>query len=84
MIFHTRDYPITELFDYVFAYSMVLASFWCFIIRFVQISTDHVIIINSNIFQQNSLWKIEKNYWFCNSNLCSIFPKSFYLFESKL
>lgn len=33
MVFHSRDYAITELFDYVFAYSMILASFWCFIIR---------------------------------------------------
>lgn len=33
IVFHTRDYPITELFDYVFAYSMVLASFYCMIIR---------------------------------------------------
>lgn len=32
-VFHTRDFPITELFDYVFAYSMVLASFWCMLIR---------------------------------------------------
>ena len=32
-VFHARDYPITELFDYVFAYSMVLASFWCMVLR---------------------------------------------------
>lgn len=35
MVFHARDYPLTELFDYVFAYSMVLASFWCMTVRFV-------------------------------------------------
>lgn len=33
-VFHARDFPLTELFDYVFAYSMVLASFWCMIIRY--------------------------------------------------
>lgn len=33
MVFHARDYPMTELFDYVFAYSMVLASFWCMLVR---------------------------------------------------
>jgi hypothetical protein len=33
IIFHARDFPVTELFDYVFAYSMVLASFYCMIIR---------------------------------------------------
>lgn len=33
-VFHTRDFPMTELFDYVFAYSMVLATFWCMIIRY--------------------------------------------------
>lgn len=33
MVFHARDLPLTELFDYVFAYSMVLASFWCMVIR---------------------------------------------------
>ncbi|CAO1303095.1 unnamed protein product [Diamesa hyperborea] len=35
IVFHTRDYPITELFDYVFAYSMVLSSFCCMIIRMI-------------------------------------------------
>ncbi|KAG5678597.1 hypothetical protein PVAND_008258 [Polypedilum vanderplanki] len=34
-IFHTRDFPTTELFDYVFAYSMVLASFWAMVIRII-------------------------------------------------
>lgn len=33
MVFHARDLPLTELFDYVFAYLMVLASFWCMVIR---------------------------------------------------
>jgi hypothetical protein len=33
MIFHARDFPLTELLDYVFAYSMVLASAVCMIIR---------------------------------------------------
>jgi post-GPI attachment to proteins factor 3 len=33
MVFHARDFPLTELFDYVFAYSMVLASFWCMVKR---------------------------------------------------
>lgn len=37
IVFHTRDFPITELFDYVFAYSMVLASFYCMIIRWNKI-----------------------------------------------
>lgn len=35
MVFHARDFPVTELFDYVFAYSMVLASFWCMIMRWL-------------------------------------------------
>lgn len=33
MVFHTRDLPLTELFDYGFAYSMVLASFVCMALR---------------------------------------------------
>lgn len=33
LIFHTRDFPLTELFDYGFAYSMVLANFTCMILR---------------------------------------------------
>lgn len=32
-VFHARDFPLSELFDYVFAYSMVLASFWTCIMR---------------------------------------------------
>lgn len=32
-VFHAREYPVTELFDYVFAYSMVLASFWTMVVR---------------------------------------------------
>uniref|UniRef100_A0A182M7J0 Post-GPI attachment to proteins factor 3 n=1 Tax=Anopheles culicifacies TaxID=139723 RepID=A0A182M7J0_9DIPT len=34
-IFHTRDFPITELLDYTFAYSMVLASFHCMVMRMI-------------------------------------------------
>lgn len=33
IIFHTRDFPLTELLDYSFAFSMVLASFCCMILR---------------------------------------------------
>lgn len=33
IIFHTRDFPLTELLDYGFAYSMVLANFCCMILR---------------------------------------------------
>lgn len=33
IVFHTRDLPITELFDYGFAYSMVLASLVCMVLR---------------------------------------------------
>lgn len=33
MVFHARDFPLTELFDYVFAYSMVLATLWCMLVR---------------------------------------------------
>lgn len=33
IIFHTRDFPLTELLDYGFAYSMVLANFSCMILR---------------------------------------------------
>lgn len=32
-VFHTRDLPVTELFDYGFAYSMVLSSFVCMVLR---------------------------------------------------
>lgn len=32
-IFHARDFHLSELLDYIFAYSMVLASFWCMLIR---------------------------------------------------
>lgn len=32
-MFHVRDLPITELFDYGFAYSMVLASVVCMVLR---------------------------------------------------
>lgn len=35
IVFHTRDLPITELFDYGFAYSMVLASLVCMTLRMV-------------------------------------------------
>lgn len=34
-IFHTRDFPITELLDYTFAYSIVLAMLYCMIIRMI-------------------------------------------------
>lgn len=34
-VFHARDFPITELFDYTFAYSMVLASFYCMVMRMI-------------------------------------------------
>ncbi|XP_065074477.1 post-GPI attachment to proteins factor 3 [Ochlerotatus camptorhynchus] len=34
-VFHSRDFPITELFDYAFAYSMVLASFYCMVMRMI-------------------------------------------------
>lgn len=33
IVFHVRDLPITELFDYGFAYSMVLASVVCMVLR---------------------------------------------------
>lgn len=32
-VFHTRDFPLTELFDYGFAYSMVLSGLYCFTLR---------------------------------------------------
>ncbi|XP_031640517.1 post-GPI attachment to proteins factor 3 [Contarinia nasturtii] len=35
IIFHARDFPLTELLDYGFAYSMVLANFCCMILRMV-------------------------------------------------
>ncbi|EDS40146.1 conserved hypothetical protein [Culex quinquefasciatus] len=34
-VFHARDFPITELFDYTFAYSMVLASLYCMVMRMI-------------------------------------------------
>lgn len=34
IIFHTRDFPLTELLDYGFAYSMVLTNFACMILRY--------------------------------------------------
>lgn len=33
IVFHTRDLPVTELFDYGFAYSMVLTSLVCMVLR---------------------------------------------------
>ncbi|XP_022227796.1 post-GPI attachment to proteins factor 3 [Drosophila obscura] len=32
-IFHTRDFPLTELLDYAFAYSIVLCTFYCMLMR---------------------------------------------------
>ncbi|TDG50174.1 hypothetical protein AWZ03_003390 [Drosophila navojoa] len=32
-IFHTRDFPVTELLDYAFAYSIVVCSFYCMLMR---------------------------------------------------
>ncbi|XP_004522696.1 post-GPI attachment to proteins factor 3 [Ceratitis capitata] len=32
-VFHTRDFPVTELMDYAFAYSIVLVSLYCMIMR---------------------------------------------------
>lgn len=32
-IFHTRDYPLTELLDYAFAYSIVLVTLYCMVMR---------------------------------------------------
>ncbi|XP_014097852.1 post-GPI attachment to proteins factor 3 isoform X1 [Bactrocera oleae] len=32
-VFHTRDFPVTELMDYAFAYSIVLVSFYCMVMR---------------------------------------------------
>ncbi|XP_017146857.1 post-GPI attachment to proteins factor 3 [Drosophila miranda] len=32
-IFHTRDFPLTELLDYAFAYSIVLCTFYCMVMR---------------------------------------------------
>ncbi|XP_030387202.1 post-GPI attachment to proteins factor 3 [Scaptodrosophila lebanonensis] len=34
-IFHTRDVPLTELMDYVFAYSIVLSNLYCMVMRMV-------------------------------------------------
>uniref|UniRef100_A0A6B2EHI8 Post-GPI attachment to proteins factor 3 n=1 Tax=Phlebotomus kandelakii TaxID=1109342 RepID=A0A6B2EHI8_9DIPT len=34
-IFHARDWPITELFDYAFAYSIVISSLCCALLRFL-------------------------------------------------
>lgn len=36
IIFHTRDFPLTELLDYGFAYSMVLANFCCMLLRYIE------------------------------------------------
>lgn len=33
IVFHTRDFELTELLDYTFAYSMVLATLWVTILR---------------------------------------------------
>lgn len=35
IVFHTRDLPVTELMDYGFAYSMVLASLVCMALRMI-------------------------------------------------
>ncbi|XP_053688104.1 post-GPI attachment to proteins factor 3 [Sabethes cyaneus] len=41
-VFHARDFPITELFDYAFAYSMVLASFYCMVMRMIHRKTKYL------------------------------------------
>ncbi|XP_023296507.2 post-GPI attachment to proteins factor 3 [Lucilia cuprina] len=33
VVFHARDFPLTELLDYVFAYSMVLTTLYCMVMR---------------------------------------------------
>ncbi|XP_037944922.1 post-GPI attachment to proteins factor 3 [Teleopsis dalmanni] len=33
IVFHARDFPFTELMDYAFAYSIVLATFACMVLR---------------------------------------------------
>lgn len=40
-VFHARDFPITELFDYTFAYSMVLATLCCTILRMLHKSSNY-------------------------------------------
>ncbi|XP_017460641.1 PREDICTED: post-GPI attachment to proteins factor 3 [Rhagoletis zephyria] len=34
-VFHTRDFPVTELMDYAFAYSIVLVSLYCMVMRMI-------------------------------------------------
>ncbi|XP_055685827.1 post-GPI attachment to proteins factor 3 [Lutzomyia longipalpis] len=41
-IFHARDFPITELFDYAFAYSIVISSLCCALLRFLH--SQHILV----------------------------------------
>ncbi|TMW42904.1 hypothetical protein DOY81_012010, partial [Sarcophaga bullata] len=34
VVFHARDFPLTELLDYAFAYSMVLTTLYCMVMRY--------------------------------------------------
>lgn len=57
IIFHTRDFPLTELLDYGFAYSMVLANFCCMILRWVQLkNTNSSRKIKINYFHRMVHW----------------------------
>lgn len=61
IIFHCRDFPITELFDYGFAYSMVLSGFCCMILRYFasnKIKLCHLLKIKPSIlFKIRMLYK---------------------------
>ncbi|XP_053965720.1 post-GPI attachment to proteins factor 3 [Anastrepha ludens] len=35
IVFHTRDFPVTELMDYAFAYSIILVSLYCMVMRMI-------------------------------------------------
>lgn len=59
IVFHVRDLPVTELFDYGFAYSMVLASFVCMALRMTSgrsLFVRGVIAVSSLLFFVNHFY----------------------------
>ncbi|XP_068897024.1 post-GPI attachment to proteins factor 3 [Tenebrio molitor] len=49
-IFHTRDFPITELMDYVCAFSVVLMSCYCMIIRLCRNAPKFILVTITTFF----------------------------------
>lgn len=48
-VFHTRDYPLTELLDYASAYSIVLVTCYCMFMRY-ELFIWHMVYCNNLLF----------------------------------